>query len=354
MGGNVIIDGIKADRIDLLHVDRDTLVQEVDELLSTLNQLHNTFNKRQIWNDSLFNSKQFLSGSSYHLFNVDDIPTYQFVLKKDTVGDIDLMVDINTKDSIRRMLDSLTGYVDFEKWKLIGYKTSAGQYITLWHFNQFNLNIQIDFELVEFENGEPTEWSKFSHSSSWDDIIQDIKGFHHKYMLQSIAASRTKERIVLLTGKTKKPKIVEKSQLAFSVQRGLRWRYIPTELFDNGIPVFNELTSDESIFHTDLDSILEILFGVKSLMYKNEIKSFNGCIRLIQRFLPEHIKSIVDDYVGRMFSVNSQMIVRDNPVKDYDEKVTGLMFICEKLDIDLDVNYSKIISDYYSRGLNND
>jgi hypothetical protein len=348
MGGNVIIDGISADRIDLHEIDRESLVSELTNLLSGLNQMHNTFYGEFLWNESLFNSKHFLSGSSIHFFNTEGISTGEFISNKSSIGDIDLMVDVNQKDTIRFILDRLSCYHEFYKWEMIGYKTSAGQFITLWHLRGFNLNVQIDFELVEYNDGIPTEWSSFSHSSSWSDITSGIKGFHHKYLLQSIAASRTKERIVLLTGKSKKHKIVEKSQLAFSVQRGLRWRYINTGLVIDGLNVFDELTSDESTFHTDLQTMSNILFDGVVIGCIEEMKSFVGCIDLIKQFIPEHSKSIVDDYVGRMFSCNSQMIVRDNHVGDYNEKIIGFLFILEKLNVEYSEEYRKMILEYYA------
>lgn len=177
-----------------------------------------------LWNDSLLLSRAFLSGSSLHLFDLAKISDDEFRRHKPTVGDIDTQVDGEMKKEIEDFLKTFPVNKKVGNLVYIGYKPSGDQFITLWTITTLGINIQIDLELVSFLNGVPTPWSMFSHSSAWDDMKEGIKGVFSKYLMRAIQAKSAKN--VIVRSKTGKEKIINKSELAFSL-KGLRVRMEP-------------------------------------------------------------------------------------------------------------------------------
>jgi len=284
-GGNVQIGDHEAERIDLNKIKRDDILPKITAVLDSINQSFKKHYKIPLWSGELFASKKFLSGSAFHFFNTN-IPTQEFKTYKNTVGDIDTKVDKNIAKDVDAFLTANTGKT-FSDAKLIGFKKSAGQSITLFAFNEPKINIQIDLEYVDFLNGVPTAWSNFSHSSDWDDIKAGIKGVFHKYMLRALT-SKTVRDIVILSGKKEIPKVVKSNSLAFSVQHGLREKIVPVmdgkdQRHLNGLQVFKEIQPSESSYEKDLVVIFEILFG--SVPSKTELKmmdSFTEGLKLVK------------------------------------------------------------------------
>lgn len=350
-GGNVVIGDKFASRIDLSAISRTDVVKEIDSLL---NQISDRFKKmygEPLWKPELLKSKKFLSGSSIHLFDLKNITNQDFIKHKPLVGDIDTQVDESRQSKIEEFLKAAKD-IQFNGFSFVGFKKSGDQFITLWLVKKFGINVQIDLELVKFIDGSPTAWSTFSHSSSWEDIQIGVKGAFHKLLLRAFQARSARD--IIVRTKTGKEKIINKSHLAFSL-KGLRVKYSPvvddkgTQELKNGLPVFNEIPTNESAFITDLDLLFSSFFGV--LPQKGEIeklKSFVGLTELINRYCSQEEKQkIVTGFANILWEKGAQGLVRGNPTEDFDTKKIAFNILTNltgKGDI---ADYKFLIDNYY-------
>lgn len=350
-GGNVQIGDQEANRIDLKSISRDEIVPIIRQGLEAIS---NAFDKQfglPIWNNDLFKSNKYLSGSAFHFFNLAEIPSELFTSKKPSVGDIDTQVDVAMDPMIKKFLQDNEGKT-FGPLRLIGFKSSAGQHISLWELKQYGINIQIDLEMVDFKDGKPTDWAQFSHSSAWEDVIKGVKGVAHKYLMQSLHGDK-REPIIILTGKKRTPKETDKSKLAFSVQKGLRIRYMPVmengkQVMMNGKPVYDELDSKDSVFITELENIFTMYLGTQPTAAElKEMQSFTGLISIVKRH-KSHLEQVMvfEDFFDRFFGSGAQAIVRGNPKGDLDEKFPGVALFASQIGLDIN-KYTPQITEYY-------
>lgn len=105
--------------------------------------------------------------------------------------------------------------------------------------NEVELIPQIDFEASDFDDdGNPTDFTKFSHSSTRHDVEHGVKGAFSKILYRAITYVLNQENIKLLTpsGREKRKELSpdEKRLLTFSVSRGLGNRYLPVNDPDSG------------------------------------------------------------------------------------------------------------------------
>lgn len=328
MGGNVRIGQHDADRIDLNKVSREQIVPLIDHTLQEINKAYEDKYKEPLWSESLLQSKDFLSGSSSHFFS-DRISHTEFVRVKPTVGDIDTKVDVKQKNNIESFLNSVSGKrIGFATF--VGYKTSAGQFITLWEFNDPAIKIQIDLELVEYENGEPTEWSHFSHSSSWDDLQAGIKGVFHKYLLRAFTTKGLRDRYIeMKSGGLKK---VTSTDLAFSVTNGMREKYKPVadilgkQIVVDGLPVYKEIPTTQSKYINSITGMFEMIFGQTPTSDERiQFGSFVGCLKLANRYLDNAAKEkLINGFVLTLFGPAAQQLYKNDPGVDRTEKDVAL------------------------------
>lgn len=337
-GGNVVIDDQEAERIDLTKHQRAEVVKKIDAALAAINAGFKKQMGKPIWNDALFSSKEFLSGSAFHFFNTK-IADDTFKRFKSSVGDIDTQVDKNLDAELKDFLTKNKGKT-FGPAKLIGFKSSAGQHISLWQLSDPKLNVQIDLELVDFnEAGMPTEWSQFSHSSAWDDMTKGVKGVAHKYLLRALDAPKLKD--VVLKAKTARgtDKEVKSSDTAFSVTHGVRQKLKPVldangkQVMVNGKPAYHELSTAESKGDTNLTNIFKNYFGHEPS--KAELKkmgSFTGLIDLIKAtFSKGDQQKIADGFAHTLWSKSAQGLYRGGPDKDRAEKEAMMSILLKEL-----------------------
>lgn len=350
-GGNVQIGDQEATRIDLKSISRDEIVPVIRQGLELVSKTFEAQFGLPIWDDELFKSNKYLSGSAFHFFNLAEIPSALFTSKKPSVGDIDTQVDVAMEPMIKKFLDASEGKT-FGPIRLIGYKTSVGQFISLWELSKYGINIQIDLELVDYQNGKPTDWAQFSHSSAWEDVIKGVKGVAHKYLMQSLHGDK-REPIIILTGKRRTPKETDKSKLAFSVQKGIRIRYVP-HIVDgkhemmNGKPVYDELDTKDSVFDTELKNIFTMFLDAEPTPAElKEMQSFTGLISIVKRH-KSHLEQVLvfEDFFGRFFGTGAQAIVRGNPKGDLDEKFPGVALFASQIGLDIN-KYTPQITAYY-------
>jgi hypothetical protein len=339
-GGNVRLGDAEAQRIDLTKLSRKEIVPVIDKGLSEINKAFSKSTGLYLWNDSLFKSKEFLSGSAFHFFDLKKIEDEKFSKVKQSVGDIDTQVDGNLEPFVEKFLNSGIEGETFGPLTFVGYKKSAGQFITLWTLVPYDINIQIDMELVEFDKtGKPTPWAQFSHSSAWEDMEQGIKGVAHKYLLRAMEAPNLKK--VLIPAKTSrgKDKEILSSERAFSVTGGLRTKLSPIkddsgkQIKTNDIPHYKEMSTAESPGNTDLDFIFKEWFGHSpSSDELKQFSSFTGLIDLIQKNLPKSSwKPIVTGFAYTLWGDSAQGLYRGDPDKDLNEKNVMIGVITKKL-----------------------
>jgi hypothetical protein len=202
-GGNLVIGDVEANKIDTSQ--RAAVVPIIDSALTAINNAYAAAHDgKGLWNPKLLSSKKFLAGSSFHFFNRTGISDEIFAQRKKTVGDIDTMVDKTKNDEVRQWLSSVAPGTAFGPARYVGMDDKdPAQVLTLWSFpdivienndgKQFPINIQIDLEMKDYEGDEPSDWSKFSTSSSWEDLDSGIKGVFHKFLIQSLTTLTRKE-----------------------------------------------------------------------------------------------------------------------------------------------------------------
>jgi len=340
-GGNVMIGDKGADRIDLSKINRDTIVPKIEKTLDIVN---NTFKKKYglpLWSGELFKSKKYLSGSAFHFFN-RAIPTPEFTKYKNTVGDIDTQVDKMEEKNIETFLKSITGH-KFGEAELIGFKKSAGQFITLWHFLSMDINIQIDMELVDFEHGKPTQWSMFSHSSAWNDIASGIKGVFHKYLIRAFS-SKTLRDIIILKGKKEVPTKTKATDLAFSVTAGLRIKITPAldavgkHMMMDGLHVYREIPTNQSNYVTDLAVMFEMLFDRTPSKHDIEMfDSFVGGAELVKKYFNHSDQvRLIGSFAYTLWGKGAQGIYRGDAEKDNVEKMIAFLKLTDTIGVSYD------------------
>jgi hypothetical protein len=353
-GGNVVIDDHEAERIDLRKINRTEIVKDLTVGLDAINRAFEKKHGLPLWNDDLFKSKEFLSGSAFHFFDLKNIDDEKFKKVKPSVGDIDTQVDGNFDSRIVEFLNSIKGK-SFGPLTFIGYKTSAGQHITLWRLDKFDMNIQIDMEMVEFgSDGKPTPWAQFSHSSSWKDLQQGLKGVAHKYLMQAINARNLLDMVIKAKTPKGKDKVTRSTPLTFSVTNGLRNRLEPVRDDKgnhekvNGLPAYRELSTSESQGSTDLNYIFSAYFGKEPT--KKDIEdmgSFVGLLELIKKhFSKEEQKMVVDGFMNKLWGPGAQGLYRGDKERDFDEKMVMARQLLNALGGSID-NYFDMIETYY-------
>jgi hypothetical protein len=358
-GGNVEIEtpeGIaSAQKIGLLKINRTEIVPL---LIDGLNLINKAFEKRTglpLWDEELFKSRKFLSGSAFHFFDLRKIGDEEFVKAKSTVGDIDLQVSGSMSTMVKDFLDDIKGK-EFGPLKNIGYKPTGGQYISLWNLSKFQLNVQIDFELVAFDaNGKPTDWSQFSHGSAWEDLRVGVKGVFSKYLYGSLTKPNTKKFILKAKTARGKDKIINSSEMSFSVSHGLRNKYIPNltpdgiHVYEDDLPTYTELTTAQSNNIMDLAAIFTIFFGHQPA--KNELdqmNSFVGTLQLIKQHLSNSTNEIADAFAWKLWGTGAQGLYRGDGPRDLTEKMIAMKILCDELNCDIN-QFNDMIEEYYRK-----
>jgi hypothetical protein len=356
-GGNVEIDGIAAQRLDLNKISRSKVVAEIDKALKIINSTFNKMYGVPLWSPELINNKEFLSGSAFHFFNVK-IPDDQFTKVKSSVGDIDTMVDKDLAEKAKDFLTKATGK-QFGPAKLVGFKPSPGQdtLISLWQFNDPPVAVQVDMELVDYDKGSPTEWSKFSHSSAWEDLSAGIKGVFHKYLLRSLTHKDAKDRYIQMKTKLKK---VNASDLAFAVTGGVREKFEPVidpktkkpAVADDGLGIYKEIPASEGNYTTDIKGMFTLLVGRKPAKGEEKyLGSFVGVLALINKYFTQEDKNKISSaFMALLFSPAAQQLYKGDPANDKREKEIAFTKLVEILKVPVDKNeLAKTLADYYSR-----
>jgi len=398
-GGNVTINDQNADRIDANA--REQAVPLIDSGLKAINAAFAQFAGQPLWHPELLASRQFLSGSAFHFFDRNNIRDLDFVKNKPTVGDIDTQVDMEMKDDIIAWLKKLPPGSRLGEAVYVGLKDDplalgGPQLITLWNFPGIQIetknangtvtkrgtNIQIDLELKEFEVSpgtdyrQPTRWSKFSASSSWQDMQSGVKGVFHKYLIMALGRLTEKDVVIrkpVYNRKTKeydsyKYSEPERAQMfTFAVGSkeggGLRPTLIPVtdargrQEQMNGVPVYD--VAPRTGYVRDVDQIFKNLFGtrLKSSDYRKvsaQFDSFTGILDVMKKYLSqEERQKVVDKFREKIIGLDdqgrrAQELYKGDPKKDRTEKLTAYNLMTQTLGTTPPPGFDKIVQDYYA------
>ena len=361
-GGNLEIDNVQAQQIDLKVHNRAYIVPILSTLLNAINAGYQQSVGGPLWSPKVLKSRKYLSGSSIHFFNTD-LPDDEFERVKPKVGDIDTQVNKASEQQLTQYLDSVKGQV-VGNAKFLGYSRGNEQYSSLWELTDPPIKVQIDFEFVDYsDKEEPTDWAGFSHSSSWDDMSQGIKGVFHKFLIQSLSKISSREfilrKIHKKTGKiTDKPE--KDSMISFAVSSkeggGLRAKYEPVlddngqPLEINGLPVFKELPP--AGYEKDIGKIFQAIFDkrIDSATIKKVLPktwSFVGLLEIMNLILSDEEKeNVLDSFVDKMFAPGAQGLYKGDPQRDLQEKNTALNYALKVLNVTPPKNLEQMRQDY--------
>lgn len=365
MGGNVIGFNkktnlqVKAEKIPLKKIGRSEFTKKFTQVFRKINSLFEKEYKKTLWKDENLFSGMMFNGSTSYIFN-SSIPDDEIVKYKEYVGDIDIIVPQEYKKELWNLLDKLEGKEIIPGVTYIGCNkptiSSIGEQINsvfIINFGNEKVAAQVDFEFLPVNNGIPSEWAKFSHSSSFLDLKEaNLKAVHHKYLIQSLfgGASMRNDIIVVTPSATAnnwKSKI-KKGKLAldiprilkFSVGKGVGKAYEPlldesgNIITSNGKEVWREIPVSKRDYKTNIKEIFQLAFNVP-VVNANELKLFNsfvGIIKLIKKYLNQkQIENTFFRYIDKLWGDHAQEIEPDNEEKDYRVKITGYNYFIKQI-----------------------
>jgi len=338
----------QAQELDLHVHDRAYVQNIVGQTLQAINDVFAQQHQEPLWHEDSVKTQKFLSGSTFQFMD-KNIPDEEFVRVKPKVGDIDTQASDKHAETIKNFLGANVGK-QMGNAVLLGFSPGNSQYTSLWEIKLKDLpvKIQIDFEYgAHEETGLPTDWQSYSHSSSWDDLSQNIKGVFHKYLDRALpyAQASTKYVARVLKKSTKiSPEPVTDSDYSFAVSGpgggGVSQKYVPYNdpatgqpMVKDGIPVMQLLEPSARQYIQNLSQQFEIFFGRKPKGNDQELKnSFVGTVQLIAKYLDEQKKEeIAQRFFSICFEPGSQMITRDDPARDRDIKFSAIDYMLENM-----------------------
>jgi hypothetical protein len=363
-GGNLAIGQDQADQINLQVTNRSYIVPILNSLLGAINNAFTKQYKTPLWNPALLQKQTFLSGSSLHFFNVAGIPDEQFIAKKPKVGDIDTMVAKEAEPNLEAFLTANSGK-QIGPAKLIGFQRGNEQFSSLWALQDPPIKVQIDLEFVAQQDGEPTDWARFSHSSSWEDLQAGVKGVFHKFLIQSFGVLSQKDfllRKAVGRGKARAEQDVPATDnmVSFAVSSkeggGLRAKYEPV-LDDQGLPlvvngqqVMRALPPEN--YEQDIDKIFLTMFGDRlgpkqAKQLSDKFWSFTGLLDVMNTLLsPEEKQNVVSAFIEKTFGKGAQGLYRGDPNRDAAEKTSALDLMLNKLQVQKPSDLDQMKKDY--------
>ena len=354
MGGNITLSsGECAHPIDIRN-NRKDIKNIIETFLFDINNAFDSSEHWHIWYDlsGIINSRIIFSGSTNPLFD-NNISDNEFRKYKPFLGDIDVKIPKEIASRFKIFLESIKGKM-IGQVKYLGNNSMSGQISTLielpknfWYITK---NIQIDFEIVDFEDEKPTEFSIFSHSSSWDDIKQNIKGIAHKYLIRSLIAIKKHDNVVLLTKNDRiSKKDINMNIMSYSVDKGFRFKFTKSGCLDGKIAI-KEIEPKDRIYYQDIGLMFSIIFGY--MPSGNDMvlfSSFMGILDLIkQSFCEDDIIEIYNRIVELLFGPKSQKLYKDvsGKTQDYEVKMAVISKFYESFDF-IDIVDSSLIDNFY-------
>ena len=333
-----------------LVVNRTKLRESLLNMFEDLNELYEKEHGSKLWNDfNVVRSGHAFNGSSYHFFNgKEKLTDAEFIKLKPTMGDVDVTIDGDKLGPLFDVLAKNEGKVIGDDFVYMGQnkpKQQGHQINAIFQLQNPKVNVQVDFEGVEYEKNKPTPFSKFSHSSHLDDMRVNIKGVGHKLLLQNLARAISEmKNIVVLTPTSippdkitvsRKASALAPTNLAFSVDRGIRKKYVPVMHDGKQVEVDGKLAYKEVVKAKKEDHITEIstmfmmLFNIPKTDSKEEFEkkhkddlenfeSFTGLLKLMGTYLDENtVKKTFKFLLDKsLFGKGAQGFEKNNPEGD--------------------------------------
>lgn len=374
MGGNVTAvnkktgEETRARKIELDKTGRATFTRKFIQLFKELNKIHLKQFKQKIWVDeNKLVTGELFNGSTSYIFD-QSISDEEILKHKPSAGDLDIIVPETMKESIWTMLDELEGEEVIKGIKYVGSNkptiSSIGEQINalfIAEFDGYKAFAQVDFEFLPVDDeGSPSDWAKFSHSSSFEDAKKGVKAVHHKYLIQALAGGASaRDDIVIVTSKAEfnpgsknhfDKKIVGGKKaleiprlLKFSVVRGIGIAYEP--LLDlngkivkyEGKDVYREIPTSDRNYATTAEEIYKLAFG-RIEDHPEDVKlfwSFIGIVELIKKYMDDKsINNTHKRYVEKLWGGTGgegQVLEVGNKELDFQVKNSGYQYFCKEL-----------------------
>lgn len=370
-GGNISVNGAEATSLKIKNMSEEDYGDFKEDFLAFLLSISDIFMEKTgypIWNreDLIFNGEVF-SGSTRAYFQKS---REEFTNKKSKIGDFDVQVPENIFKQFHDFILNDLPNMEIGDFIIHGCSQTPGQDHSLVKANKYYPEvgadyIQVDWEYVPFKNNVPTEFSKFAHYSSWEDIENDVKGVFMKYLMRALVSTiDERENVIIVSQKTGKPlasanKSDIKHFMGFSVDKGVRTKYAPYIGEDGKIKTIDgkecwyEQPTKDSNYNQDLNSIYQLIFNKEpSESDKNDLYSF-------VRTLKNQIKNLDTQRIEKVFILFCKMIWKKgmaqaiNPNnKEEDESIKTsaynqfLKYVPELEKFDTEIQEMK--EDYYS------
>ena len=369
MGGNVTAinkttgEETRAEKIPIKKIGRNEFTTKFIKVFKEINKIFKKENGIALWLDekNLENGLQF-NGSTSYIFD-QTISDKEITDVKESAGDLDIIVPEGLKNEVWKMLDGLEGKTIIPGVKYMGSNkptvASIGEQINsvfLVDFDGTSVPSQVDFEFLPMEKdgSTPTEWAKFSHSSSFEDAKAGVKAVHHKYLIQSLVGGASiRDDVVIVTKsatidnytkKIKKSDGTLPRMLKFSVGRGIGKAYELMHDLDgnvlqiDGKDVYRERKPAERTYETTVKEIFKLSFG-RLEDHPGDVQKFNsfvGVLELMKKYLnKKQIEATHKRYVEKLWGMRSstkkvghdvsvgQSLERGDPEADYAVKISG-------------------------------
>jgi len=381
MGGNVTavnkVTGAetRAEKIQVKDIGRKQFISTFVEIFKVMNKQFKAKYKKPIWVDEKILANGFAFNGSTSFIMDPSLSDEEVMKYKPSAGDLDITVPEELKEDLWKYLDSLEGkeiipgatYMGSNKPTISSIGEQINSVIMVDFPNGQRAYAQVDFEFLEFENDKPTEWAKFSHSSSFSDAKAGVKAVHHKFLIRALVGGASiRDDIVIATGKSTPEKVtLSKSKvhalprmLKFSVSRGIRLAYEP--LIDpktgkvmviDGKQVYKEIPSKDSTYETVIENIYKLAFQ-QLHGHESDVRlfeSFIGVLELMKKHLDKRqIKETHDRYLDLLWGggfQRAQELEVGNPELDFQVKSSGYQKLVKYLH--LKDQSKKMIEEYY-------
>jgi len=388
MGGNVTATNKKsgietrAAKIPIRKIGRKEFTTKFIQVFKKLNKIFKKANGFPLWSNekNLENGLQF-NGSTSYIFD-QTLSDKEITDVKESAGDLDIIVPEGFKAEVWEMLDKLEGVEIIPGCVYMGSNKhsveSIGEQINcvfLTDFDGLSVPAQVDFEFLPMEKdgSTPTEWAKFSHSSSFEDAKAGVKAVHHKYLIQALVGGASiRDDVVIVTAAANNDNYASKVQdqkgqlprmLKFSVGRGIGRAYelmhgedgLPLKL--DGKDVYRVVKPADRSYETTVKEIYKLAFG-RLEDNPDDIKKFNsfvGILDLMQRHLnKKQIDATHKRYVEKLWATATnkskkvysvgQSLERGDAEGDYNVKISGYNKFVKEFGLKPD---KKTIENYY-------
>lgn len=328
MGGNAKIANVSAMHVNLQSTSRQQICDEIEQFLQVVNQEVAESTGDPIW-QVLPSPLKVLSGSTQFLFD-PAISTSVLTAEYPIFGDIDIQVPEICATTLSKWVATLPAT---NKFKCIGMKPGNSQIVTLWEFVSLQLTLQVDFEFVQYNGNEPSEWSQFSRLSSFDDVLfLKTKGVHHKWFLQSLTRANLDTFNVLTRNEISKVEDCHYSLAITSKEGGgLRRKYVQLPIEDDRVFV----SAPCARYIQDCSLIFETLLGdgYDHTRHFNMLRSLHGAVILANQLLTAEQKmKVFVAFAEKCFGSSSQVIMRNNKMLDFEMKQFAINYLSKEFD----------------------